>query len=240
MSRLKARHEEALAFGILLVLASVVFTVWPEIDLAAARLFYVDGRFAGTTWAWSKFLYRWFPWFGAALLVGCGIVLLRARGTRRPPKGQVRRAGMVLMVAVFGVWLAVHAGLKDNWGRPRPGQVQAFNGPSVFQPALHASSECRTNCSFVSGHAAGAFALLALGGFGTRRTRWRWWFAGLGLGTAVGLARMAQGGHFFSDIVFSLVVIWGVTILVREVWLRVALRRRRARQDVIAGLTRNP
>jgi lipid A 4'-phosphatase len=239
VKRLKARHEEALAFGVLLVLAAAVFTAWPQIDLAAARPFYVDGRFAGTTWAWSNFLYRWFPWFGAGLLVWCGVVLVRVRSARRPSIRLVRRAAMLLLVAVFGVWLAVHAGLKDNWGRPRPGQVQAFNGPSVFQPALHVSSECRTNCSFVSGHAAGAFALLALGAFGTRRTRWRWWFAGLGLGTAVGLARMAQGGHFFSDIVFSLVVIWGVTILVREVWLRVALRRRRDRH-VVAGLTRNP
>lgn len=227
MKGLKARHEEALAFAALLVLAAIVFTAWPQIDLAVARLFYLDGRFAGTTWAWSNFVYRGLPWFGAAVLAWAAFVLVRARTAKRPPVARVRRAAMLLLVAVFGLWLAVHVGLKDNWGRPRPGQVQAFHGTAVFEPALQPSSECPRNCSFVSGHAAGAFTLLALGAFGTRRTRWRWWFAGLGLGTVVGLARIAQGGHFASDIVFSLVVIWGTTILVREIWLRLALRRRR-------------
>ena len=227
MKRLKARHEEALAFAVLLAVAAVVFTAWPRIDLAVAGWFYTDGKFGGVTWAWSRFLYRGMPWFGAAVLAWAVVVLLLARTSRRQPPARVRSAASLLLVAVFGLWLAVHVGLKDNWGRPRPGQVEAFHGSAVFQPALHASHECATNCSFVSGHAAGAFTLLALGAFGTRRTRWRWWFAGLGLGTAVGLARIAQGGHFASDIVFSLVVIWGVTILVREVWLRAALRRRR-------------
>jgi len=229
MKRLKARHEEAIAFATLLVLAAIVFTAWPAIDLTAAGWFYTDGRFAGTTWAWSNFLYRGMPWLGGAVLAWAAIVLLLARTSRRQPAPRMRRAAMVLLVTVFGLWLAVHVGLKDNWGRPRPGQVEAFHGSAVFAPALHPSTACARNCSFVSGHAAGAFTLLALGAFGTRRTRWRWWSAGVGLGTAVGLARMAQGGHFASDIVFSLVVMWGVTILVREVWLRFALRRRRRR-----------
>jgi lipid A 4'-phosphatase len=226
MKRLKARHEEALAFLALFVLAAIVFTVWPQIDLAVARWFYIDGRFAGTVWGWSNFLYRFFPWFGAALIAWAVSVLLRTRGKRPPPAPIVRRAGILLVVAALGVGLAVHTGLKDHWGRPRPGQVEAFHGSSVFQPALHPSTQCKSNCSFVSGHAAGAFALLVLGAFGTRRTRWRWWGAGVALGTLVGLARISQGGHFASDIVFSLVVVWGVTILVRETWLRLALRRR--------------
>jgi lipid A 4'-phosphatase len=39
-------------------------------------------------------------------------------------------------------------------------------------------------------------------------------------GGLIGLVRVSQGGHFLSDVVFSLIAIWGSHLLIRAVWLR--------------------
>jgi lipid A 4'-phosphatase len=124
------------------------------------------------------------------------------------------------MVVVLGIGLLVHTVLKDGMGRPRPRDVQAFAGPTAFVPVFVPSQFCQTNCSFVSGHAAVGFALMSLGMFGIRRKRQFWLFTGLFVGGLIGLARISQGGHFLSDIVFSLIAIWSSHLLIRAVWLR--------------------
>mgnify|MGYP000057640139 CR=1 FL=1 len=145
------------------------------------------------------------------------------------PRHWRRRAIALVVVAALGVGFLVHDVLKDSWGRPRPVATQAFGGAHPYQPALHPSDLCPRNCSFVSGHAAGGFMLLAVGMVGSRRTRWRWWAAGTAAGAVIGLARIAAGGHYLSDIVFGLLAVWGTAIVVREAWLRLAVWRRRRR-----------
>jgi lipid A 4'-phosphatase len=61
---------------------------------------------------------------------------------------------------------------------------------------------------------------MSLGMFGIRRKRQFWLFTGLLVGGLIGLARISQGGHFLSDIVFSLIAIWSSHLLIRAVWLR--------------------
>ena len=63
-----------------------------------------------------------------------------------------------------------------------------------------------------------------LGSAGTRR---RWLKVGLLAGLAAGLIRIAQGGHFLSDVLFSGWVMWLCAALLREAWLRLRMRRRR-------------
>jgi hypothetical protein len=36
----------------------------------------------------------------------------------------------------------------------------------------------------------------------------------------IGAVRIAQGGHFLSDVVFSFLAIWFVHLLIRSFWLR--------------------
>jgi len=61
---------------------------------------------------------------------------------------------------------------------------------------------------------------LSLGMFAIRRKRQFWLLTGLAVGGLIGLARIAQGGHFLSDIVFSLIAIWSSHLLIRAVGLR--------------------
>ena len=81
----------------------------------------------------------------------------------------------------------------------------------------------------MSGHAAAGFALMAVGLFGSRRTRWRWWALGALAGSVIGAGRIVQGRHFLADIVFCMLALWLVAVLLRLLWLRVVLLKRRRR-----------
>jgi len=236
MKRMKPRHQGLLAFLVTLAVATIVFTAWPQADLAMAGWFYRDAAFVGNEWAWSQAVYRWFPRLGAVVLVWSAAVVVwsavAARwrpAARRPHRSTVRAASMLLLVSLIAVGAIVHGVLKERSGRPRPSQVTQFQGSLPFQRALQVSRACTHNCSFVSGHAAGGFALIALGLLGTRRTRLRWWLVGTATGTVIGIARMSQGSHFASDIVFALLVVWGLSLALRAAWVHGAALRRRAR-----------
>lgn len=137
------------------------------------------------------------------LLLGLAVIIWRPK-TLSYKRMRLRMAYFVL-VFILGSGLVVNAILKDHWGRPRPVQTQDFGGAAVYVPpgkiVLH--SEGR---SFPSGHSSVGFAFLALW-FLWRRERpaWALWGLGAGLlmGYAVGLARMAVGAHYLSDVIWS-------------------------------------
>ena len=206
----------------LFLLASLVFSVYPQLDLWASHLFYADsGNFPANEMLLVKAIYHGTPWAGRLLFASSILILILA--VLKPSKvsrRHWRRASAVVAVVVLGIGLLVHTVLKDGMGRPRPRDVQAFAGPAAFVPVFVPSQFCHTNCSFVSGHAAVGFALMSLGMFAIRRKRQFWLLTGLAVGGFIGLARIAQGGHFLSDIVFSLIAIWSSHLLIRAVWLR--------------------
>jgi lipid A 4'-phosphatase len=61
---------------------------------------------------------------------------------------------------------------------------------------------------------------MSLGMFGTRRRQRFWFLVGVAAGTLIGAVRIAQGGHFLSDVVFSFLAIWFTHLLIRFIWLR--------------------
>ncbi len=116
------------------------------------------------------------------------------------------RADIVYLLAVFllGPGLLVNGVLKEHWGRARPSQIVEFGGDKRYTPPLVIADQCSHNCSFVSGEASVGFAFGAFGfAARTRRRRRLGLAAGVGLGGAFGLLRMAQGGHFLSDVFFA-------------------------------------
>jgi len=224
------RRRERLALALLMALATVLFDRQGVLDLHISAWFYAQGRFPADGRTVVRLAYQGLPWaLGLLSLLALGVCSLAACRHAAVPRWLWRRGAAWLLCLLLGVGALVHAGLKDQWGRPRPVDVQAFAGRQPYVPALQPSSLCARNCSFVSGHAAGGFALMALGLFGAPRTRRRWWWAGLWVGGVMGLVRVAQGRHFASDIVFSLAAIWLTCLLLRETWLWVLLWRRRQR-----------
>ncbi len=224
------------------MLAAGVFRLWPELDLAAAGWFYRPGTaelFLGQSIPAVMAMYHGVPVLGRILTVGCLVWVLVP--PRFMPQGWAtrwrRRAMALLAVLLLGLGLSVNWALKEHVGRPRPVHISVFGGPHTYQPVGQISRACETNCSFVSGHAATGFVLLGVGLAAGRSTRRRWLLWGGLTGAVIGAGRMAQGGHFFSDIVFAGLTIWGVALLVRVVWVRWRWRRRAAVRG--AGLAKN-
>ena len=235
MRRLRWSGADA-AVALAFAAAVATFAQWPRLDLVVSQAFWQEG--SGFTWAQHPlvtFVYVAVPWVGRVLLVGLAAAWLY--GLARPAQVARRRrlqAALLLGTAVFGLGLFIDIGLKDHWGRPRPRDTVEFGGPQAFQPALLPTGECRRNCSFVSGHAAFGFFVLTGGMLAAPHRRRRWLVAALVAGSAIGLGRIAQGGHYLSDIVFSFFAVWlsahavWMTMLALQRWRawRRALRRR--------------
>ena len=211
-----------------------LFSLWPDLDLLISQRFIgSDGAFVGQGQPLVMGLYRGVPWLGRGLavlaLLIAGVSLIAPR--RRVGQPWRRRIAALGWSMLLGVGLAVNGGLKEQWGRARPSELVQSGGAAEFSPALRPVAQCRTNCSFVSGHAATGFALMSLGLMGAPGTRRRWGRVGLAAGLLVGLGRVAQGGHFASDVLYAGLVVWACHAAVREGWLRwAALRRQRWRQ----------
>ena len=154
----------------------------------------------------AAFVYHAVPWIAWA------IVSRRGRGRRvalacRPAVVAVRPQGAVCSSSpsmALGPGLLANTVFKDHWGRARPAQIEAFGGSHHFTPAPLPAAQCARNCSFVSGHAALGFSLVAFAFLlPPGRRRHRGIAAALGFGALVGLVRIAQGGHFLSDVVYA-------------------------------------
>ncbi len=191
------------------VLAAIVFSVFPGIDLWASGLFYDPGRgfHLKDAW-WAVTLYDSIPVI--AMLVGGGALLLLIRSVvgRKPSRRLPNRFLLFVIVALaVGPGLVVNLGFKDHWGRARPRDVAEFAGERQFTPALVPTDQCRRNCSFVAGHPSVMFWLAAMAYASTEpRKRRRILVAAVALGLLAGLGRIVQGGHFLSDVLFSGIV----------------------------------
>lgn len=193
-----------------LVLASaVLFLSWPELDLIAAGVWYQpDAGFVSRDDWWVQLSYQSFKRVHLFVLLGLAWLWIASRiWGGRAEAGLRRRMAYLLLVLALGPGLLVNVVLKGEWGRARPSQVVEFGGDKIFTPALVMADQCEKNCSFVSGHASMGFFFIALA-WVFRDRRWLW--AGIAIGAVVGLGRMAQGGHFLSDVVFAF---WSVYLI---------------------------
>jgi len=188
---------------------AILFLAFPGIDLWANGLFYDPGRgFLLSGNPLFDFLHDHVGIIVWVLMVGSLFVWLPDRlGIVPKPLKRWRRAALfVMLVVVAGPGLMVNAVFKDHWGRARPSQVMEFGGSAEFTPAWVVSNQCEKNCSFVCGDASVGFSLLALV-FVSRRPR-LWLGIGLLTGGILGFMRMGQGGHFFSDVIFSFYTVY--------------------------------
>jgi len=189
------------------VAAAVIFVGWPDLDLAAARLFYVEPHhflFNDSTLATVlRFGFRLVTWTMAALAV-IGIVLVLVKRRRLLGFGLPQWIFLAL-VLITGPGLIANTLLKDNWARPRPSQVVEYGGPDRFTPVLERSGSCARNCSFVSGEASATFAIGFAIAMLARRRRAELMAAAVAAGSIAGFIRMGEGGHFLSDVIFAAV-----------------------------------
>lgn len=192
------------ALGLLLGGLTVV-TLQPSTDLLISGWFF-DPLYQPANPANHGFFWREFPaanglheaaQWGSRLLAAV-LAILTVVGARR------KAAAFLLVALLIGPGLITNLVLKDNWGRARPVQVQEFGGTSTYTPALQPTDQCDRNCSFVSGDGAVGFYLHCIFYVVPPAWRRRAFAAGLiGGGVVFGGLRVAMGAHFFSDVLWS-------------------------------------
>jgi lipid A 4'-phosphatase len=204
------------------LLASIMFLAFPEVDLQVSRLFYAGNhRFFGQAIGWVRSARSGFAG-GFYLCIAAtiaGLVFTRNRG--RTWLGLAFAQWMFLAICLAaGPGLVANVGLKDHWGRARPNEIAEFGGKRSFTPALLPTNQCDSNCSFVSGEAASVF--LPLYAMALLLPQWATLLlaAGTVCGLTAGLVRVAQGGHFLSDVVFA-----GIFMLLTAVIVHLAVFR---------------
>lgn len=186
---------------------ALVFLLWPRLDILVSSWFYrPESGFFLAREPLVRLSYRFFAdlhWYLLPLLLG---LLLWQKFSKRP----TRSGWFLLLALLLGPGLLVNSLFKEEWGRARPKAVMEFGGERSFSGAFVVADQCRTNCSFVSGHAAIGFYLMVLA-WVLKRRYWLW--LGLLLGSMVGLGRILQGGHFLSDVIFAFWAVYFVCLV---------------------------
>ncbi|MBB4285005.1 phosphatase PAP2 family protein [Roseospira goensis] len=193
----------------------LVFVVVPQVDLGVSALFYDAGT--GLFVAEGPILNAIRKGVPPLLYAAVVFVVLLWVGDRMVPgprRGRPSGRQVLFLVGslALGPGLIVNGVLKEWWGRARPSDIEAFGGAAIYTPPWMIADQCATNCSFVSGHAAIGFWVVAFALLVPRRHRVPAMIAALLFGAIVGGARIVVGAHFLSDIVFAGVIVIAVTL----------------------------
>ena len=189
----------------------LVFAVYPELDIAISALFFDPQT--------KVFVIRVQPWViharDAARWMSALIVapaFLAITGKIALPRARMlvegRAALLMIVTLALGPGLIANTLLKDHWGRPRPVDITQFGGVETFVPWWDTRGACPNNCSFIAGEVAGAFWTLAPAALAPPQWRPLAYAGALIFGIAVGVLRVGSGGHFFTDAVFSGVIMF--------------------------------
>jgi lipid A 4'-phosphatase len=189
---------------IAIVLAAIVFTVFPGLDVLVHSLIWQDGGFVldGDPF-WSGFRQFLLDFTKLFYLVCVVAVVLALRSNRRVLGLASDAWGYILICSLLGPGLLVNLILKAFIPRPRPREVADFGGSLDFVSIPGFSGACDSNCSFVSGEVASTVMMLAALAFVLPSRRPLIAFLVLPAWLIVGAMRMGQGGHFLSDVLFS-------------------------------------
>jgi lipid A 4'-phosphatase len=196
---------------VILAFATAVFR-FTNADLAISSLFFA-GRDSSHALSGCWPLKNVQPWkmlydYGVypAWILGVGGLLVwvvsffwdRLRSWRDP--------GLFLaLVLAIGPGLIVNGIFKTYWGRPRPHDTIPFGGDKEYLLIFQRGSE-QDATSFSCGHASMGFYLMAPAFIFYRRSpRLAAAVLCLGLfaGFTIGMARIVQGSHFASDVIWS-------------------------------------
>jgi len=217
----------SLVLGLLLLTSAIIWLT--DADVRIARIIYQHGSLSDGHFRWPGS--GVFPWqviydfahipgfilFGAALFILLG-------GFVAGSLNAYRRASLFLvLLLLIGPGLVVNVVLKDNYGRARPRELVEFGGKYHYTQ-IWEWGQAGKNSSFPSGHSSIGFYMMAPWFLLRRRKLGQglcWLAGGVGFGLLVGAARMLQGGHFLSDVLWA----GGLVYMTGEVLAFLILRK---------------
>jgi len=205
-------------------LVTLVFWV-TNLDIRIARYFYhpeLDNPWVVGSYPFWQFFYNLIPVLSAVILLGTLLIIAvttifkRGLSLRLP-------AIYILCCLLLGPGLIVNTLFKDNWGRERPRDVIELRGREVYTPPLQYNGNNGDGRSFPSGHSSVGFFLISFYFLWKRHNQTLAnvaLFSTVLIGGCTGIARMAEGGHFFSDVLWSAFITISISYLL-YLWLYV-------------------
>lgn len=200
---------------IIIALITLAARQW-NLDLIISGAFYSpDTGFSGKQSMVVSFFYDTIGWAVTSTLLFC--LAYPILYWRLPKMRHYWRTVLALFVCLaIGPGIIVNSIFKENFGRPRPVQTEEFGGNHVHRQVLEANWG-NPGKSFPSGHASVPLAFLVLAFSACRRNK-----VVLAKGMTIGIvlwylavsyARIAAGGHHFTD------VSWAGYIAFISAWL---------------------
>ena len=208
---------------ILCLIIGILFIIFPQWDISISKYFYVVGEgFVYSAKPSVKLLFRGVPIL-TAVFVSCLVLVIIAKFFLSEKKSDSLKSPMffLLIALAFGPGLTVNWMLKENFGRARPTQVVELGGTKEFTRAGHYTDQCTSNCSFSSGHAAMGVYFTSFSYIVPAPYQAVIFVLGALFGGFVGVGRIMQGGHFFSDVIFSFLVIMIINEISFRIWRRI-------------------
>lgn len=195
-----------------LIFLAILTPFTPAIDLAISNFFYQPQHsFSSNEFFALLYNYGLIP---AQLLFSMAAIALFLASFFKKWKKWHAPALVLVLSLLIGGGLIAHVILKDHWGRPRPKQTIEFGGTQSFHPFYEPNffHQPEPSKSFPCGHCTMGFYFFSLALVAKRlnykKTFWISLLIAFGLGMALSLARIAQGGHFFSDTLVSAIIMW--------------------------------
>ncbi|MBI9020945.1 MAG: phosphatase PAP2 family protein [Verrucomicrobia bacterium] len=200
------RSRPPVLLPVLITLLLTLLAWLTRIDFVAADLFFNGnaGRWFLKSDLIVKLIYELTP-IPAFIIFGVSVMIVLGSIWKKTWRRFVRQALCWILVMALGPGLVVNSIFKDWYGRPRPKQIVEYGGKMEFCPVWVVGEPGEAK-SFPCGHASVGFYFMAGYFCWWRRNHRRalfWLITGLAAGIVLGLARMACGAHWFSDVVWA-------------------------------------
>ena len=192
--------------NILFILFTVLFTIFPMLDIHISKYFFVDGKFISEKYTFIKILRSnlktimiVIPTISLILLFVLVFIKKNYHNDKYNLRFKLTLLGFIIG-PILGCGLIANLYFKDTWGRARPAYIVEFGGEKKYSQPFVKSDQCLKNCSWISGETSGAFSLM----FGSLLLRNHIFLVfNYVLGLLVFFCRLSMGGHFFSDNIYA-------------------------------------
>jgi membrane-associated PAP2 superfamily phosphatase len=235
--RKKLWRSELIILIILWCLTFILFFA-TNLDIEIMRYFYIDGKWPVQYQPLWGFFYHASPIFAGIIAIGSIAFIIFASINAKYTKYRIH-ALFILLSLALGAGLTVNAILKDHWGRPRPRQIREFNGNYNYTKPFVIGSETEGK-SFPCGHSSVGFTYGVLWFIFRRKNKYiaiTSLFGAIILGTLIGTGRMAAGGHFPSDVVWSGIIPYTISFFLYYFILNIPLREEIAEKTTYKPVT---
>ena len=196
-----------LKYFLIIISISIIFFIFPTIDISVSGIFYKgSGSFFANSFDWNVYLLRdiLLPIIVLAVLLIPIIGIVYWIITKKNFLSlTLNNLAYLFLSSFLSLGLVVNVILKNLWGRVRPNDTILFGGDQPFSIPWLKVSHCDHNCSFVSGDVSAYTLLLALILVFSKPQFNK--FAYL-LIILIGITRIMEGGHFFSDVIMSFMI----------------------------------